>query len=289
MAIVRDATVRDLIHEFEASLPPADLVLMHDKFDDGLFHGWRPTHFGADVPGSPISVETDYPFAGLFLATPDNPYRSIANGNRVSTWKGLSGRFPATGILSVSALVAVQSAGPSVRTWTNFGLLLDIQNWHDTQRATPTWLCADGGAYPARPQLQIADDSGTYHSVTGLTNPVTGSTVSSTQFLWAGDNEAKWVVNYVRHSYDLGNLFTADSGLTSRYYESCLNGYRFDLRSQGFGKGAYNAPQTGATAYSFGGGLNVGVQLNKSSSANNAARMVVGDIKLTYHAQGWLS
>lgn len=285
--LAQDASVLDRVHAFD-SIPAASMTLFHDQFDDGRLHGWRPVHYSADAPSMPVSVETDYPFPGLFLATPDTTYRSNALGNRVSTWKGLSGRFPSTGILSFAALVAVQSAG-TARTWTNWALMLDIQNWRDTQRATPTWLCADQGTWPARPQLQIADDSGTYHNVTGLTNPVSGSSVSSTQFLFAGDNEAKWDINYLRVSYDLGNLFTADSGLTSNYYEVNLNGYRMDLRSQGVGRGAYNAPQTGGHITSFGGGVNAGIQLARSSASTNAARLVAGDLKLTYHANGWLS
>lgn len=286
--LAQDATALDRTYDFDP-IPAASLTLMHDTFEDGLFHGWRPSHFSADVPSSPISVETDYPFPGLYLATPDTAYRANAGANRVSTWKGLSGRFPTTGILSLSALCAVQSAGPSGRTWTNWGLLLDIQNWRDTQRATPTWNCTDQGGWPNRAQMQILDDAGAAHNVTGVTNPVSGSTVSSTQYLWGGDNEGKWDVNYLRVSYDLGNLFTADSGLTSNYYEANLNGYRLDLRSQGFGRGAYNAPQTGSHATSFGGGLNCGVQLGRNSTATGAARLIVGDLKLTYHQTGWLS
>lgn len=285
--LAQDATALGRLHEFD-SIPAASMTLFHDQFDDGLLHGWRPVHFNGDSPGMPISVETDYPMPGLLLATPDTTYRSNAVGNRVSTWKGISGRFPTTGILSLSALVAVQSAGTG-RTWTNWGLLMDLQNWRDTQRATPAWLCADQGAWPSRPQMQIVDDAGAYHSVTGVTNPVSGSTVSSSQYLFAGDNEGKWDINYLRVSYDLGNLFTADSGLTSRYYEANLNGYKLDLRGQGFGRGAYNAPQTGSNVASFAGGLNIGVQVARTSASTNAARLIAGDLKLTYHQSGWLA
>ena len=301
MSIAKDnAGVGDLTARYErfdqdcglgvvqSRMPAADMVLFHDDFSDGKMHGWRPTHFGSDVPQSPVSVEQEYPMPGLFLATGSTPYRSDALANTSSSWKGLSGRFPQTGIVSFGGLFAVQSGGPGSYAFDTWALAMDIQNFKSTLRGSPQWAVI-AQTYPSRPQVVLYDETLTQHTVTGLTNPVSGSTVSSTQYLVAGGNEAKWDINYLRVSYDLGNLFTADAGLTAKYYELNINGYRFDLRTQGHDTSF--APQGGTELEDFGGGMNFGVLLSRSATPGSVrpARLTAGDLRATYHETGWLT
>ena len=273
----------------------SDRVLFADDFSDGLFHGWRPVHFGADRPFNPWSVETDYPLPGLFGATGSTPYRSNAFANTISTYKGLSGRLPTTGIVSFSGEFAVQSGGPNAYAWSGWMLEMDIQNWTDTVRANPQWQCANPGDGTAA-RWQIKNDSASFQSIgssTGLINPVDPllSGVSATKSLTGGENEAKWDINYVRISFDLGDLFSVKSApTTAGYYEININGYRFDLRAEGAGRSA-RSPQGGSAISSFKGGLNFGISLFRSTSAGNVypARIVAGGLVGTYHENGWLS
>lgn len=275
-------------------MPKSDRVLFADDFTDGLMHGWRPAHFGADRPFNPVSVESDYPFPGLFLATGSTPYRANAFANTVSTYRGLSGRFPTTGIVSFSGEFAISSGGPDAYAWSAWSLEMDIQNWTDTLRADPQWQCANPGDGAAA-RWQIKNDSAAFQSIgtsTGLVNPVDSalSGVSATRSLTAGENEAKWDVNYVRVSFDLGDLFTRKATpATARYYEININGYRFDLRGEGAGRSA-RSTQGGSAISSFRGGLNFGINLYRSTAAGSVypARLVAGGLVATYHANGWL-
>lgn len=275
-------------------MPKSSRVLFHDKFDDGGFHGWRPAHIGADRPFNPLSVETDYPGAGLFLATGSTPYRASAFANTCSTYRGLSGRLPTTGIVSFAGKFYVQSGGPDAYAFSAWGLELDIQNYSDSLRANPQWQFANPGDGSAgRWQIKKDDASfvsvGTAGSVVNPTNPSL-SGASATKGLTAGENEAKWDENYIRVSFDLGNLFSITSGTpTSSYYEMNINGYRFDCRNEGAGRGM-RSTQGGTALSSFRGGLNFGINLYRATIAGNVfpARLIAGELVGTYHESGWL-
>lgn len=276
-------------------MPKSQRVLFHDDFSDGKFHGWRPAHIGGDRPFNPLSVETDYPCAGLFMATGSTPYRASAFANTVSTYKGLTGRFPTSGILSYAGLFAVQSGGPDAYAFSAWGLEMDIQNFSDTKRANPQWQCANpGDGNAARWQIKKDDTSfvsvGTAGAIVNPTNPAL-SGVSATRGLTAGENEAKWDINYIRVSFDLGDLFSITSGPTSaRYYEMNINGYRFDNRGEGAGSGS-RSTQGGSALSSFRGGLNFGINLYRTTVAGNVypARLIAGGLTSTWHEEGWLS
>lgn len=277
-------------------MPKTGRVMFHDDFTDGRYHGWRHTHFGGDVPFNPLSVEQDYPFPGLFMATAPTPYRAGARAGTVSTYRGLSGRLPTTGIVSFSGLFAIQSGGPDAYSWSGWGLEMDIQNWSDTLRANPQFQCAnpsDGSA----PRWQVKKDDGSFTSIGAATaqpNPANPSFsgVSATRGLTAGENEGKWDVNYLRVSFDLGDLFTATAlPTTARYYEININGYRFDLRGEGAGRSG-RTPQAGNALASFRGGLNFGINLYRDTTASSKvfpARLVAGELTGTYHETGWLA
>lgn len=274
----------------------ADRVLFHDDFSDGRYHGWRHTHFGGDVPNNPVSVESDYPLPGLFLATAPTPYRSGAIAGNLSTYKGLSGRFPTTGIISFAGLFAIQSGGPDAYAWSSWGLELDIQNWTDTKRSNPRWQAINPGDGTAC-RWQIKKDDQSFASIgaaLGTPNPVNPalSGTSATKGLTGGENENKWDVNYVRVSFDLGDLFSITGGATTaRYYEININGYRFDLRSD-VGGSANRTTQGGTALSTFKGGLNFGVNLFRDTTAATKiwpARLVAGDLVGTYHEEGWLA
>lgn len=276
-------------------MPKSSRVLFADTFDDGLYHGWRHTHFGGDVPFNPVSVERDYPIAGLHLATSSTPYRSGAVGGNVSSWKGLSGRFPTTGLISFAGLFAMQSGGPTGYAWSSWALEMDIQNWTDTKRSNPRFQCSNPGDGSA-PRWQIRNDSSTLVSIgaaTSMPNPVNSalSGVSATKSLTGGENENKWDINYVRVTFDLGNLMSITSGTqTSQYYELNINGYRFDLRSQ-LGGAANRSTQGGSAISTFKGGLNFGIDLNRDTTVGGKAypaRLVAGELTATYHETGWL-
>lgn len=300
MGLAKDATL--LTKRFRAfedlgagHMPKSDRVLFADDFSDGLLHGWRPVHFGGDRPFSPLSVETDYPMPGLFMATGSTPYRSNAWANTVSTYKGLSGRLPTSGIVSFSGEFAIQSGGPGAGAWDSWTVEMDIQNWTDTLRATPVWKCANPGDGTS-PRWQIIDDTQTFHSIgspTGLVNPVDSalSGVSATKSIVGGENEAKWDINYVRVSFDLGDMFALKAApTTAQYYEININGFRFDLRAEGAGR-ASRSPQAGSLLASFKGGLNFGLSLYRSTAAGAIypARLIAGALVGTYHESGWLA
>lgn len=276
-------------------MPKTARVLFHDRFEDGLYHGWRPVHFGGDRPYNPLSVETDYPGAGLFLATGSTPYRTNAYANGVSTYKGLSGRFPTTGIVSFAGKFYIQSGGSNAYAFSAWNVEMDIQNWTDTLRANPQWQYANPGDGTAG-RWQVKNDSASFVSIgspTGLTNPVdsTLSGVSATRSLTAGENEAKWDENYLRVSFDLGDMFSRKTTpTTAGYYELNINGYRFDLRNEGAGRSA-RSTQGGTALSSFKGGLNFGISLFRATVAGNVypARMVAGELVGTYHENGWLA
>lgn len=276
-------------------MPKSSRVLFHDKFDDGGFHGWRPAHIGGDRPFNPLSVESDYPGAGLFMATGSTPYRASAFANTVSTYKGLTGRFPTTGIVSFAGRFYVQSGGPDAYAFSAWGVEMDIQNFTDTKRANPQWQAVNpGDSQAARWQIKKDDASfvsvGTAGSVVNPTNPAL-SGVTATRGLTAGENEAKWDENYIRVSFDLGDLFSITSGsTTARYYEMNINGYRFDNRSEGAGSGS-RSTQSGSPLASFRGGLNFGINLYRATIAGNVypARMIAGELVGTYHESGWLA
>lgn len=277
-------------------MPKSQRVLFHDNFDDGGFHGWRPVHIGGDRPFNPLSVETDYPGSGLFLATGSTPYRASAFANTCSTYKGLTGRFPTTGIVSFAGKFYVQSGGPDAYAFSAWGVEMDIQNFTDSFRANPQWQCANpGDGTAARWQIKKDDASfvsvGTAGSVQNPINPAL-SGVSATKGLTAGENENKWDENYIRVSFDLGNLFSISSGTpTAQYYEMNINGYRFDHRAEGAGRSA-RSTQGGSALSSFKGGLNFGINLFRSTAAGNVypARMIAGELVATYHtaAEAWL-
>jgi hypothetical protein len=271
-------------------------VLFHDNFEDGRYHGWRPVHFGSERPFNPLSVETDYPGAGLYMATAPTPYRSGAFGNTVSTYRGLSGRLPTSGIVTFAGKFYIQSGGPDAYAWSAWGVEMDIQNWSDTKRSNPQWQCANpGDGTAARWQIKKNDLSFTsIGSATGLTNPVNPalSGVSATKGLTGGENENKWDENYIRVSFDLGNLFQITSGTpTAQYYEININGYRFDLRNEGAGS-ANRSTQGGSALSSFKGGLNFGINLYRDTTSGSKvfpARLVAGELVGLYHETGWLS
>lgn len=279
----------------DAPMAKSSRVLFHDDFTDGLFHGWRHTHFGGDVPFNPLSVEQDYPIPGLFMATGATPYRAGARANTVSTYRGLSGRFPSTGIISFAGKFAVQSGGPDAYAFSAWGLELDIQNWSDSKRANPQWQCANpGDGNAARWQIKKDDLSfvsvGSANNTPNPTNPAL-SGVNATRGITGGENENKWDINYIRVSFDLGNLFQITTGTpTAQYYEMNINGYRFDLRSEGAGSGA-RSTQGGSALASFRGGLNFGINLYRSTAAGKVypARLIAGDLIGVYHENGWLS
>lgn len=272
-------------------MPPSSRVLFHDTFEDGLYHGWRPVHMGGDRPFNPVSVETDYPFAGLFMATGSGPYRSGAFANGVSTYKGLSGRLPTAGVISLAARVAVTSARTDELAYDSWTMEMDIQNYTNTQRCAPVFACAnpsDGNA----PRWRIIKDDlsmATVGAADGTVNPVDSSLsgTAATRWLTVGENEQKWNQNYMRVSFDLGDLFTTKSTPTARYYEMSINGFRFDLRGEGAGH-AGRSPQTGGLISPFGGGLNFGFSLYGNPETAGPARMVIGEITAFYHEEGWL-
>lgn len=276
-------------------MPKSQRVFFHDRFEDGLYHGWRPTHFGGDRPYNPLSVETDYPGAGLFLATGSNPYRSNAFSNTISTYKGLSGRFPSRGIVSFAGKFYVQSGGPNAYAFSAWGLEFDIQNWSDTLRANPQWQVANPGDGSA-PRWQVKKDDGSFVSVgsaASTPNPANSafSGVSATRGLTAGENENKWDENYIRVSFDIGDLFSRTANpSTAGYYEMNINGYRFDLRGEGAGR-SQRTPQAGNAQASFRGGLNFGINLYRATIAGNVypARLIAGELVGTFHEEGWLA
>jgi hypothetical protein len=276
-------------------MPKSDRVLFHDRFEDGGYHGWRPVHFGADRPFNPLSVETDYPGAGLFLATGSTPYRASAFANTCSTYKGLTGRFPTTGIVSFAGKFYVQSGGPNGYAFSAWGVEMDIQNFSDSLRANPNWQCANpGDDTGARWQVKKDDASfvsvGTAGSIVNPTNSALSGS-SATKGLTGGENEAKWDENYIRVSFDLGNMFSITSGTpTTQYYEMNINGYRFDHRSEGAGR-SQRSTQGGSSLASFRGGLNFGINLFRATIAGNVypARLIAGELVGTYHTSGWLA
>lgn len=290
MAIHDVATA--LLHRsrnFEVVMPKTGKVLFYDDFEDGKLHGWRPTHFGADVPFNPVSVETDFPAPGLFMATGSCPYRAGARSNTVSTYRGLSGQFPTSGIVSFSGEFFIQSGGPDAYAWSAWGVDLDIQNWTNTLRAHPKWQVSNPGD-GSTAQWQIADDTLTFHNIVGP-NPVNGHPSQATKGLTAGENEAKWDRNYLRVSFDLGDLFSRSTETpSSQYYSMNLNGFEFDLRSQGAGRGKQSV-QAGTALSSFAGGLNFGISLYRSTIAGAVypARLVASQLAATYHDTGWLT
>lgn len=273
-------------------MPKSQQVLSYDDFHDGGLNGWRPVHFDGDVPWNPVSVESDFPAPGLFMATSSDPRRSGAVANGAATFKGMSHRIAQTGgIISFAGKFYLQSGSDKAYAFSSWGIQLDIQNWNSTIRAHPTLTFAAGSG-ENRPQWQIANDSQVAQNITGLTNPITGSTVTSTASVTAGMNEAKWDENYIRLSLDLGNMFTTSdpAACTARYYECNINGYRFDLRGQGAGRGA-ESPQASTVLRYFDGGLNVGINMFRSVDATvlHPARLVATELTTTYHGQGWLA
>lgn len=270
-------------------------VLFHDTFEDGLFHGWRPVHVGGDVPWNPLSVETEFPAPGLFLATGSTPYRANATANSGTTFKGLSGRFPTTGIVSFAGKFYIQSGGPGAGAAAYWSVMMDIQNWTDTLRVMPAWqLDIASGGGPARWTIRKNDGSftpvGAAGSVQNPADPALSGT-NATVRLTGGENEAKWDENYLRVSYDLGDLFSRNSGATTaRYYEMNINGYRFDLRADGVESGT-TTPQAGTSLSSFRGGLNFGINVFRSTAAGTVypARMIAGDLTAVWHDEGWLA
>ena len=83
----------------------------------------------------------------------------------------------------------------------------------------------------------------------------------------------------------------ASHDTTARYYEININGYRFDLRSEGAGS-ANRSPQAGSALSSFKGGFNFGINLYRDTTAGSKVypvRMVAGETVGTYHETGWLA
>jgi hypothetical protein len=275
-------------------MPKSSRVLSYDDFRDGTYNGWRPSHFNGDVPWPLVTIESDYPAPGLFLSTGYGTRQSGAVDNSTATFKGMSSRMPTSGILSFSGKFYLQSGGTEAFAFSTWGMQLDIQNWDSSFRAHPQIGFAAGSG-DARPQWQLADDStssnGALVNIAGV-HPVKGSG-PATAGLTAGMNESKWDENYIRLSYDLGNLFSLKSGdsaasRTDGYYEVNINGFRFDLRGQG--GHAFDTPQASTVPRYFDGGLNIGCSMARSVDTTilQPARMVATELTSYYHETGWL-
>jgi hypothetical protein len=277
-------------------MPKTARVLSYDDFRDGSYNGWRPVHFNGDVPWPLVTIESDYPAPGLFLSTGYGTRQSGAVDNTTATFKGMSSRMPTSGIISFSGKFYLQSGSAEAYAFSTWGIQMDIQNWDSSFRAHPTIAFAAGSG-DSRPQWQLATDQtsidGTMANVSGV-HPIKGGTSAPTAGLTAGMNESKWDENYIRLSYDLGNLFTRKTGdsaatRTDGYYELNINGYRFDLRGQG--GNANESPQASSVARYFDGGLNIGISMARSVDPTilYPARMVATELASYYHETGWLA
>lgn len=288
------------------------IIVAVDTFADG-FCGYDPTHFSGSVPQNGLFLAS-HPVNGLGLATGSVYHprtQQVAAYKRLTSTlnTALSTFSGKTGIISVSCEYAIMCE-TDARQWSAFGPEFDIQNYDSSFRAHPAWKWASQGiGVSSSPQLKIADDSQSMHNITNIANPITGSTVSTTAGLLAGENQNKANLNYIRCSFDLGNLMIAngsqnnpatgapwvDADITARYHSVNINGFPFDLRTTqttnppGRGK---QSPQTGGGAAvlgSFGGGLNVGFTLSQDPAATGAASLFVNSVVVTYSVQDWLS
>lgn len=292
MVIARDSTV--LLRRFRAlegfgtnPMPATSEVLFADDFSDGL-NGWNPSHFSGDVPQQPVSRGA-WPVPGMLLGT-GSTYNPLSA--QCAAYKRLTHLRPG-GIVSFSIEYAIVGE-TDARQWSAYGIEFDFQNWDGSLRAHPVLQIASPGiGVNSGAQAQIIDDTRTFHNITAITNPVTGSTVASTQGTLAGENENKGNRGYLRLSFDLGNLLTTSAETpTCRYYEASINGYRFDLRATqtanppGRGK---QSVQGGTPLSSFAGGNNAGITLSQDPAATGAAQMFVTGAVMTYHETGWLA
>lgn len=284
-----------------APMPASAAVLFSDTFEDGLLHGWMPSHFGGDLPQMPLSVTWE-PDAGLLLATGSiyNPLTS-----QCAAYKRLTPPW-ATGIVSLSVWYTLldEIAAGQASTYT---LELDIQNADSSFRAHPAMQISnpgDGTSYV----IKVADDTQTFHTVAQVASPSTGSTSTTLKGFTPGMNENKGNQGYARLSFLLGNLFQASSGvnnpgtgnpwvdadITAHYYEIALGQARVDMRATQTsdpGRGKTNT-QGGSLIASFSSGFNAGVTVSQSSTATGAAQMLVTKAELTMHpltaGKGWL-
>lgn len=276
-------------------MPKTSEVLFADDFSDGL-SGWNPNMVGGDTPLQPVT-RSSYPVPGMRLAT-GSAYNPASAG--CVAYKRLAHLRPG-GILSLSIEYAITSETAAAQ-WSAYAIGFDLQNWDGSFRAQPG-LQVVPTATSAKAQL--IDNTQTPHDIADIPNPITGSTVTSTQYLFAGENENKGNRNYLRLSYDLGNLLVANGSqnnpatgapwaladISARYYECNINGYRFDLRATQTTNPPYwgkQTPQAGTVIASFNGGCNAGIQLFQATSATGAAVMTVTGAVMTYHEAGWL-
>jgi hypothetical protein len=293
---------RGVSSNIAAPMPGSDAMLFSDTFEDGLLHGWMPSHFGGDLPQMPLSVVFE-PDAGLFLST-GSIYNPLTG--QCAAYKRLAPPW-STGIVSFSVwytfLDEVTAGQASAET-----IEFDIQNNDSSFRMHPALQISnpgDGTSYYAK----IADDTQTFRTVAQIPNPSTGSTSNTTKGLVIGGNENKGNQSYLRLSVLLGNLFQAngsqnnpatgvpwvDADITAHYYEIAMGNQRFDLRATqttdpGRGK---TSTQGGSLEASFAGSLNAGITLSQLSTATGAAQMLVTKAACTFHpldsnGKGWL-
>lgn len=255
--------------------PQTGDILYASNFGDNYFDGWRASHFSSGVPSPPIGL-TAYPThsgkLALQLSTEMRTYDAANQGVQCSTFRSLS-LYTQRRYLSYSAFLAL-GVGGFGNTWSEFGMMFDIQKVDNSSRSFPWLKIHATGITNSYSKAQIVNDAGATVDI------------PASAHVWPGDNENKQNLAYLRLTWDL----QANSG-KGGYKEAQIQNQVFDLTGLGGGS-ADHTPQTGeltgqGSISEYNGGLNIGLYVLRSSDPTIAdqypATLVADSIILSNH------